>query len=168
MCAAVALQASYHVSVLPIAPQYAEVFNETAFWNWFYSVQGEPYGYHTMLYSFIDTGSPLLNLPAPIDNEVITVLLNLVDDVLGNGTAGVTVYSLITWGLNVRLNISVRRGWKYHVFIGAHLPCVPCVQCQTLECAIIAVNAMAASGSPIRTMSDAAKIPDVSDITIPA
>lgn len=43
--------AMYHVALLPIAPASAAAFNETAYWQWFYTVQGMPYGYHTMLMS---------------------------------------------------------------------------------------------------------------------
>lgn len=43
--------AAYHVAMLPLAAQNAAAFNETAYWQWFYTVQGMPYGYHTMLMS---------------------------------------------------------------------------------------------------------------------
>jgi hypothetical protein len=48
-----AVKAGYHVGVLPVTQAYADSFNETAYWNWFESVQGMPYGYHTMLFSFL-------------------------------------------------------------------------------------------------------------------
>jgi hypothetical protein len=45
--------AGYHVSVLPLKPDYAAAFDEKAFWAWFATVQGMPYGYHSLLDTFM-------------------------------------------------------------------------------------------------------------------
>lgn len=61
-----ATAASYHVAVLPLQQQYVDAFDEAAYWAWFYSVQGMPYGYHTLVATFIDTGPVTANLPLPM------------------------------------------------------------------------------------------------------
>jgi len=40
-----AIKADYHVALLPLATQLADKFDEAAFWKFFNSVQGLPYGY---------------------------------------------------------------------------------------------------------------------------
>jgi hypothetical protein len=47
--------AGYNVVHAPLAPKYTEVFNATAALEWFRTVEGLDYGYHTMLWSWIDT-----------------------------------------------------------------------------------------------------------------
>lgn len=41
--------ARYHVTILPIRDDLAAAFDEGAFWAWFVTVAGMPYGYHTMV-----------------------------------------------------------------------------------------------------------------------
>jgi len=43
-----AMAANYHVAILRLAPQYLSLFNETAANQWFYTVQGMPYGWHNV------------------------------------------------------------------------------------------------------------------------
>jgi hypothetical protein len=97
-----AKKAEFLVALLPLAPQYQTKFNEGKFWNWFKQVQGMPYGYHSMLYSFLDT-YPLRNLPQPIDNAMLTWFTTAFDRILPNTTEGVSIYALFTEGLNHRL-----------------------------------------------------------------
>lgn len=94
-------------------------------------------GYHSMLFSFLDTYAPFANLPQPVSAQAITVLLNAVDRLLGNGTAGVTVYSMLTWGLNVRMNTT----------------------CTTLECIIGTTVVNKAAGRAPASFVEAAAIP---------
>lgn len=137
---ALAQTANFTVSVLPLAPQYASVFNETAFWNWFATVQGMPYGYHTMLYSFLDTGAPLQNMPLPFTGPLLATVMNLVEQagLLPNATAGVSVYSMLTMGLNKRLGTN----------------------CGSLACILATVNANKAAGTGPASFTEAVALPD--------
>ncbi|CAE7438283.1 unnamed protein product [Symbiodinium sp. KB8] len=44
-----AIAADYHVSVLALADPYAAAFDEDAFWKYFATVEGTPYGYVSMV-----------------------------------------------------------------------------------------------------------------------
>jgi len=96
--------AGYHVSLLPIAPELAAAFNETAYWTWFATVQGMP----------------------------------SLDKLLGNATAGVSVYSMLTWGLNMRMNTT----------------------CTTLSCIIGTTVANQVTGRGPTSFVQAAAIPE--------
>lgn len=100
-----AINASYHVGLLPLASNIADKFDETAFWSWFNQVEGLPYGYHNFLYSFLDT-YPLKNLPAPITSETFTFTINAWARLINNNDTKVNVYSMIIQGLNKRLDTS--------------------------------------------------------------
>eukprot|EP01100_Stratorugosa_tubuloviscum_P015418 TRINITY_DN8898_c0_g1_i1.p1 TRINITY_DN8898_c0_g1~~TRINITY_DN8898_c0_g1_i1.p1 ORF type:complete len:576 (+),score=283.60 TRINITY_DN8898_c0_g1_i1:53-1780(+) len=95
-----AITADYMVALLPIAPVWQSKFNEQNAWNWFYKIQGMPYGYHNFLYSWLDT-FPLKNLPLPLDDTAFQVVFSLLDPVLNDSS--ISVYSLLILGLNKRL-----------------------------------------------------------------
>lgn len=103
---ALAQGANYHVAVLQPSAAVAAAFNETAFWQWYAGVAGMPYGYHTFAASFLDTSAPFANLPQPMTRDLVPVVFNALDGLLANGSAGVDIFSLFTWGLNKRLNAS--------------------------------------------------------------
>lgn len=130
--------AGYHAVLLPIDPAISATFDEAAFWRWFSTVQGMAYGYHTMAYSLFDTALPMLNFPAPVDDAVVGVVLNTLDRLLPNTTNGVSGFSMFTWGLNKRLNIS----------------------CPTLACVIDRVNRLSAAGQQPTTLTAAIALPD--------
>lgn len=106
---------------------WADGFDETAYWAWFETVQGMPYGYHrcavscrrhcdtcmpatgklaralrrahcrppplpppcSMLLSFLDTGgADFANLPLPVTEPTVPSLLNLLQLLLPNTSAG--------------------------------------------------------------------------------
>eukprot|EP01102_Stenamoeba_stenopodia_P022692 TRINITY_DN9549_c0_g1_i4.p1 TRINITY_DN9549_c0_g1~~TRINITY_DN9549_c0_g1_i4.p1 ORF type:complete len:568 (+),score=96.16 TRINITY_DN9549_c0_g1_i4:72-1775(+) len=52
-----ALAADYQVVHLPLSPQYQAIFNETSAIAWVNEVLGMPYGFHNMLFCWIDTVS---------------------------------------------------------------------------------------------------------------
>jgi len=97
-----ATKAQYVAALLPLAPEFQQKFNETKYWRWFREVQGMPYGYHSMLYSFLDT-FPMRNLPQPIDEAMLNWFVTTMDRLLPNSTEGVSIYALFTEGLNQRL-----------------------------------------------------------------
>ena len=65
-----------------------------------------PYGYHVMLYSFLDTSDPPRNMPLPFDTASLDYMLPYLDRLVGNDdnpAPGANVFSLIGAGLNHRL-----------------------------------------------------------------
>ncbi|KAK4745806.1 hypothetical protein SAY87_012118 [Trapa incisa] len=54
-----------HIALLPLHPDIRAKFNETAAWEYAKSVDGKPYGYHNMIFSWIDTIDG--NYPPPLD-----------------------------------------------------------------------------------------------------
>lgn len=133
-----ASSATYHVAVLPLAKQYADAFNETAFWNWYNTVQGMPYGYHTFLYSFLDTFGPQGNLPMPVDDNIPSVIFHQLEQFMKNSTYGTSIFSILTWGMNHRLNTN----------------------CATLACNIDVLVNNQLNNRPVKTFMQAAAIPD--------
>jgi len=72
--------ADYNVVHLPLSPHFAQVFNETAAIDFFKSVNGLPYGFHNMLFGWIDT--PEDNYPPPLTSHFAMILFGLVDDII--------------------------------------------------------------------------------------
>lgn len=58
-----------HIALLPLHPDKRAKFNETAAWEYALSMVGKPYGYHNMIFSWIDTLSG--NYPPPLDANVV-------------------------------------------------------------------------------------------------
>ena len=52
-----------HIALLPLHPDIRAKFNNTAAWEYARSMSGKPYGYHNMIFSWIDTISK--NYPRP-------------------------------------------------------------------------------------------------------
>jgi hypothetical protein len=82
-------------------PDYAKKFNATAAQNWFYQVQGQPYGYHNFLFSFIDTANE--NLPRPITQSLFEVVVYAWQRIIPIDAQG-SIYNMLIQGLNHRLN----------------------------------------------------------------
>jgi hypothetical protein len=100
--------ATFSVVVLPLSEEASNAFSADKFWKWFATVEGLPYGYHVMLYSFLDTYAPAQNLPLPLTDTTIDFFLPYLDRLVGNDnvTNGANFYSLIGEGLNRRLGIN--------------------------------------------------------------
>ncbi|CAH2040586.1 unnamed protein product [Thlaspi arvense] len=60
--------ANPHIALLPLHPDVRAKFNETAAWEYARSMIGKPYGYHNIIFSWIDTIDG--NYPPPIDANV--------------------------------------------------------------------------------------------------
>ena len=58
-----------HVAVLPLHPSMRARFNTSAAWEHFRKMEGKPYGYHNMIFSWIDTAVD--NYPPPLDAHVV-------------------------------------------------------------------------------------------------
>lgn len=59
-----------HIALLPLHPTLRAKFNETAAWEYARSMEGKPYGYHNMIFSWIDTMDG--NYPPPLDAHLVT------------------------------------------------------------------------------------------------
>jgi hypothetical protein len=62
---------------MPLSDEMRAKFNETAAIEWFYKVEGLPYGYHNFLYGWIDT--PEDNLPKVLPREIVPVVFAMIE-----------------------------------------------------------------------------------------
>lgn len=60
------------IALLPLHPHVRARFNYTAAWAYARSMTGKPYGYHNMIFSWIDTITD--NFPPPIDVNLVLSL----------------------------------------------------------------------------------------------
>ncbi|RZB68198.1 hypothetical protein D0Y65_038128 [Glycine soja] len=60
-----------HIALLPLHPALCASFNETAAREYALSMAGKPYGYHNMIFSWIDTLNE--NYPPPLDANVVLI-----------------------------------------------------------------------------------------------
>jgi len=97
-----AKHAKYSVDMLILSDEYQQRFNDHKANEFFKSVQGLPYGYHTFIYEWID--ADIGNLPwKPTEPEIASLLFDLMDNFISN-TSKLSVFSLILQGLSKRLN----------------------------------------------------------------
>jgi hypothetical protein len=57
------------IALLPLHPDIRSRFNESAAWDFARSMVGKPYGYHNMIFSWIDTIGD--NYPPPLDANLV-------------------------------------------------------------------------------------------------
>lgn len=59
------------IALLPLHPDVRAKFNNTAAWEYARSMSGKPYGYHNMIFSWIDTITD--NYPPPLDAHLVGI-----------------------------------------------------------------------------------------------
>ncbi|KAK8956056.1 hypothetical protein KSP40_PGU018808 [Platanthera guangdongensis] len=64
-----------HIALLPLHPNIRAKFNATAAWNYARSMSGKPYGYHNMIFSWIDT--VVDNYPPPLDANLVMSIMSM-------------------------------------------------------------------------------------------
>ncbi|CAN1242915.1 hypothetical protein LINPERPRIM_LOCUS5502 [Linum perenne] len=64
-----------HIALLPLRPEIRAKFNGTAAWEYALSMNGKPYGYHNMIFSWIDTISG--NFPPPLDAHLVASVMTI-------------------------------------------------------------------------------------------
>ncbi|KAI3948805.1 hypothetical protein MKX01_022219 [Papaver californicum] len=64
-----------HIALLPLHPDVRAKFNETAAWEYAKSMIGKPYGYHNMIFSWIDTVDG--NFPPPLDAHLVASVMTM-------------------------------------------------------------------------------------------
>ncbi|CAM6013475.1 unnamed protein product [Sphagnum balticum] len=67
--------AAPHVALLPMHPDLRARFNETAAWEYAQRMNGLPYGYHNMIFSWIDTRRD--NYPPPLDSNLVASVITM-------------------------------------------------------------------------------------------
>ncbi|GAB4839902.1 hypothetical protein Ancab_020611 [Ancistrocladus abbreviatus] len=64
-----------HIALLPLHPDLRARFNSTAAWKYARSMSGKPYGYHNMIFSWIDTIGD--NYPPPLDAHLVISVMSM-------------------------------------------------------------------------------------------
>ncbi|KAJ9672083.1 hypothetical protein PVL29_025648 [Vitis rotundifolia] len=64
-----------HIALLPLHPQLRSKFNEPAAWEYARSMEGKHYGFHNVIFSWIDT--PDENYPPPLDAHVVAAVMTV-------------------------------------------------------------------------------------------
>ncbi|KFK29208.1 hypothetical protein AALP_AA7G103200 [Arabis alpina] len=67
--------ANPHIALLPLHPDYRARFNVAAAWEYAHSMDGKPYGYHNLIFSWIDTISG--NYPPPLDAHLVASVMTV-------------------------------------------------------------------------------------------
>ncbi|XP_065860954.1 uncharacterized protein [Euphorbia lathyris] len=63
------------IALLPLHPDVRAKFNSTAAWEYARSMSGKPYGYHNMIFSWIDTLAD--NYPPPLDAHLVISVMSM-------------------------------------------------------------------------------------------
>lgn len=64
-----------HIALLPLHPHFRAKFNETAAWEYARSMEGLPYGFHNLIFSWIDTIEG--NYPPPLDANLVASVMTV-------------------------------------------------------------------------------------------
>lgn len=63
------------IALLPLHPEVRARFNNTAAWEYARQMAGKPYGYHNMIFSWIDTVAD--NYPPPLDAHLVISVMSM-------------------------------------------------------------------------------------------
>ncbi|KAL0364151.1 UNVERIFIED_CONTAM: hypothetical protein Sangu_0512700 [Sesamum angustifolium] len=63
------------IALLPLHPEVRARFNTTAAWEYARQMAGKPYGYHNMIFSWIDTVAD--NYPPPLDAHLVISVMSM-------------------------------------------------------------------------------------------
>lgn len=86
------------IALLPLHPELRAKFNSTAAWEYARSMSGKPYGYHNMIFSWIDTVAD--NYPPPLDAHLVFNLFLIC------AKSNINMYSTKESNTNIQLNQS--------------------------------------------------------------
>ncbi|XP_047971053.1 uncharacterized protein LOC125214188 [Salvia hispanica] len=64
-----------HIALLPLHPEVRARFDVDAAWKYAKSMSGRPYGYHNLIFSWIDTTSD--NYPTPLDAHLVASVMTV-------------------------------------------------------------------------------------------
>jgi hypothetical protein len=92
-----------HMMWMPLSNEVSANFDEKAAYEWFKTVEGLPYGYHNMLFNWIDTKFD--NWPPQLPSYLVPIafamLEHLLPDVIGSFFGEAMNMRLGTKGLNI-------------------------------------------------------------------
>ena len=71
--------ADFNVAILPLKEEFRQKFDVEKALEFFATVEGNHYGYHNFIYSFIDT--PSNNLPKYVNHETVVLIFSLIEKV---------------------------------------------------------------------------------------
>ncbi|XP_050219794.1 uncharacterized protein LOC126670171 [Mercurialis annua] len=74
-----------HIALLPLHPDVRAKFNETAAWEYAISLKGNPYGYHNVIFSWIDT--PKQNYPSRVDAHLVAAFMVMWNTINSNSAS---------------------------------------------------------------------------------
>jgi len=74
----------FHVTWMPLSEDNRKKFDEKKAIEWFYKVEGLPYGYHNFLYGWIDT--PEQNWPMILPKDLVPVAFSIIEKIDKNLT----------------------------------------------------------------------------------
>lgn len=105
------------IALLPLHPDIRAKFNKTAAWEYALSMNGKPYGYHNLIFAWIDTIDG--NYPPPLDAHLVASVMTMWNHIQ-------PAYAANMWNeaLNMRLgteNLTLpqilvetdKRGWSF-------------------------------------------------------
>jgi len=97
-----AMAAEYQVVLSPLAPEYQKIFdsNVDAVAAWFETVEGLPYGFHNLIFGWVDTAED--NYPPPLSSHLTMVMVPVINDLM-NYLMNSTTYDIWNQPLNKRL-----------------------------------------------------------------
>ena len=72
--------ADFHVTHLPLKPEAAAKFNETAALEWFKTIEGYPYGYHNFLFGWVDTAKD--SFPPVLHPEAVAPIFAIIQSLV--------------------------------------------------------------------------------------
>jgi len=121
----------FHVVHMPLSEEKRAQFNEEKAIEWFYQVEGLPYGYHNFLYGFLDTAED--NWPMLVPKDLVPVAFSIIEKIDKNltdtffsaalnkhlGVEGYNISQIAEEGSKRGLNISdvmaivEQDGWNY-------------------------------------------------------
>ena len=74
----------FHVVYMPLSESKRAQFNETAAIEFFYKMEGLPYGYHNFLYGFVDTLYE--NWPSLLPKDFVPIVFSMLEKIDYNVT----------------------------------------------------------------------------------
>lgn len=86
---------SYHVAWIPLSADKRAQFNHAAVLDYFYQIEGMPYGYHNYLFGWIDT--PNNNTPPVLPEPLLVTIFGLLEKFSRN-----TTDTMFSTALNLR------------------------------------------------------------------
>jgi hypothetical protein len=103
-----ARNASFNLVHVPLSQQYSQMYNATAAYEYFLTVEGLPYGYHNFLFGWLDTANDNFPCLPPDYNQCLTPQLGMIAAGLVDRLDGMLANKMYNQALNKRLNSDLK------------------------------------------------------------